>query len=36
MSDITTERSDGILRVELPLQQPDARSRSVPVEIESR
>ena len=27
---------DGILRVELPLQQPEARSRSVPVEIENR
>jgi HSP20 family protein len=28
--------NEGILRVELPLQQPDARARSVPVEIESR
>jgi HSP20 family protein len=28
--------NDGILRVELPLQQPDARARSVPVEVESR
>ena len=27
---------DGILRVELPLQQPEARTRSVPVEIENR
>jgi len=27
---------DGILRVELPLQQPDARTRSVPVEIQGR
>ena len=28
--------NDGILRVELPLQQPDARTRSVPVEVETR
>jgi len=27
---------DGILRVELPLAQPDARTRSVPVEVEGR
>ena len=27
---------DGILRVELPLQQPEARPRSVPVEVEGR
>jgi HSP20 family protein len=27
---------DGILRVELPLQQPEARTRSVPVEVEGR
>jgi HSP20 family protein len=27
---------DGILRVELPLQQPESRSRSVPVEVEGR
>jgi HSP20 family protein len=27
---------DGILRVELPLQQPEARTRSVPVEVPGR
>jgi HSP20 family protein len=27
---------DGILRVELPLQQPEVRERSVPVEVEGR
>jgi len=28
--------NDGILRVELPLQQPEARTRTVPLEVEGR
>jgi len=28
--------NEGFLRVELPLQQPEARTRSVPVEVENR